>query len=259
MKHTKRILAIVLTLVMLIGTVPVGAFAAIDSDNSATDVPGNTASVVSEAETDGNDEDTTVAPNSDTDTAAAPEEATDEVAESGEVEYLDATGEQQTALATDITAGDTTLTGGWYALKEHLTFEERMIMQGDVNIILCSGALLEATKGITVAGGANVTFYEGSRDAGFVRVTNPDDGLAGIGGGTEAGSGTLTINGSNFDVVGNGNGSAIGSSIYAKCDVTINGGNVSAVGNGAGAGIGNSYNDSDVSKFGGTVTVNGCH
>ena len=322
MKMTKRLLALVLTVVMLIGTVPMGAFAASDSLDTA-------ASVVSEAET----ADTTVASNNEGYTAATAEEATAEDAEAqtyeitytdpahgsvsgalfaaagdtvdltvtadegyildeviirradgygceykngafempaqnvsitvsfrsivGEVEYIDADGERQTALATEITADDTTLTGGWYALKEHHTFDERMILQGNVNIILCSNSYLEAVKGITVADGANVTFYEGSRDAGVVRVTDPDDGLAGIGGGSEAGSGTLTINGSFFDVVANGNGTAIGSSLYAKCDVTINGGNVSAANGGKGAGIGNSYNTSDMSKFSGTVTVNG--
>ena len=149
---------------------------------------------------------------------------------------------------------------GWYAVTRDIEINDRIIINGEVNLILCDGAKLTAKKGITVSPGNTLNIHGQSGGTGkLYAVTTDGTGLtaqenyAGIGGELE-GCGTITINGGNVTANGNGAGIGIGGDRNGGTggNITINGGTVTVKGGNSSAGIGGGNNGS-----GGTIAING--
>ena len=107
-------------------------------------------------------------------------------------------------------------------------------------LILCDGAKLTASKGLTVAGSYALVICAQEGGTGALEATGGNGG-AGIGGGyvTKIAGGTITINGGVVTATGGNGGAGIGgSSGKDGGTVTINGGTVTATGGNGGAGIG---------------------
>ena len=175
-------------------------------------------------------------------------------------------------------AGQTGLSEGWYVVTNGVATSDRIVVTGDVNLILCDGAELNATSGITVAEGARLTIWgQGgehtvpgtavtTRGTGALHAQTPESGdycqAAAIGGENGGTTGDIVVNGGVIVArgawgagIGRGNvaAGAVGS-------VTINGGHVDASGSMGSAGIGSgAYADScPVTIAGGYVHATGC-
>ena len=142
------------------------------------------------------------------------------------------------------------LDGGYYILNNNVSFEERIMVSGDVTLILADGYKLTASKGISVNEGNNLTIVADGEGTGILEATAIDYD-AGIGGDDEHNSGTITINGGTVNVSSNHRGAGIGGGNKGTGTVTINGGIVTVTNEDWGAGIGGG------NKGTGTVTING--
>ncbi len=158
-----------------------------------------------------------------------------------------------------VTSGNTEWEDGWYAVTENVTLGNRVEVEGEVNLILCDGAVLEATKGINVRKGQKLVIWAQSTDkhtAGTLNAVAQD--CAGIGSENYEDAGTIIINGGNISAKSTRDGAGIGTgkgnsqNIYEVKEIIINGGYVYAEGEGAAAGIGSGgFNKSN------TITING--
>ncbi len=149
-------------------------------------------------------------------------------------------------------AGKTT----WYLVNADTEIADRITISGNVNLILCDGAALDALKGIMVAGSSSsLTIYaQSSGDSMGVLNAAGDYGNAGIGTNAENIEPYVTINGGVINAAGGEYGAGIGTgALGGYGEIVINGGVVTAVGGDASAGIGGG------NQGGGymTVTVNG--
>ena len=178
------------------------------------------------------------------------------------VRYLDADGiEKFAADYTLVDSDTTTMSNGWYVVKQEITVPGTVTVTGDVHLILCDGSILN-TAGVKLSEGNSLTIYAQSEDLdtmGSLISTSSTNGQAAIGG-YKGGSGTLVINGGKITAqstksfsaaIGTGASSAYASA-YDCGPVTINGGVVTATAGSYGAGIGGAMNSD-----GGTVVVNG--
>jgi hypothetical protein len=209
---------------------------------------------------------------------------------SAQTSYIDATGATQTATATPLTGSETTLTTGWYSIPSSVaSFSARLVISGDVKIILEDGCDVTITGGISVNSGNSLTLYSQSLGASMGKLTarandtpgtNNAHGDAGIGGDGESATdghdcGTVIINGGyiiaygpnrsneiSFNGAGiGGGGGANGAKGGTGGTIIINNGKVEAYGGDDGAGIGGGCQNN-----GGTITINngevyaeGCH
>ena len=196
------------------------------------------------------------------------------VSSTQDVNYYDPTdGAMKTCLAYATFTGQTTLTSGWYAVMPDTTaVDERIMVCGDVNLVLCDGAELNAMSGISVAEGNSLTIWGQGGEyivpgtaattcgTGTLNAWTGGDQAAAIGGAKAGATGNIVINGG--IVVANGNwGAGIGGGDVAVSSgsVTINGGHVVATGNNGSAGIGGGgyANGCDVTISGGYVVATG--
>jgi hypothetical protein len=192
--------------------------------------------------------------------------------------YIDENGASLTATTTALTGAETALTTGWYSISGTLTFTSRLVIQGDVTIILEDGCDAAVNGGISVNNGNSLTVYAQSDGVvmGKLTATAADTGSgiganAGIGGdGNEDNDGlncgTVVINGGYIVAYagnrtsGKGfNGAGIGGGGCRTAgggghggSITINGGKVEAFGGDQGAGIGGASQGD-----GGTIIING--
>jgi uncharacterized repeat protein (TIGR02543 family) len=187
---------------------------------------------------------------------------TTEITETQSVTYLDESGTEQTCLTyTTMTDGSTSLTAGWYVVNDDVTIADRISVSGTVNLILCNGATLTASKGTTVGSDATLNIYAQTNDeatmgALVADATNDNaNWYAGIGGVNNTAAGTITINGGKINAYGwfaAGIGSGRGNSTVGT--ITINGGIVTAQDNaGYSAGIGGGFSGAKAS----TINLNG--
>ena len=162
-----------------------------------------------------------------------------------------------------VTPTTTTLEDGeTYFVSNDVTVNERIIIDGNVTLVLEEGKTLTASKGIEVAD-HNALTIEGSGSL----VANADEGNAAIGGSAHVSYGIITINGGHITATGGKNGAGIGGgtdNYYVFVDndpnsqVTINGGVVNATGGENAAGIGGGFISSWASIDGlGSVGVPG--
>ena len=184
--------------------------------------------------------------------------------------------------ATVVSSGDTTWgddgNDSWYVVNSNVTIPSRIVVTGNVHLILMDDCTLTAKKGIQVQdndddctnGSPNaLTIYGQAGGTGGLTVPklekfSKDAAIGGTSGVTGA-CGTVTINGGVINVKGEF-GAGIGgyadySLEYKKYKaggaggrITINGGTVTAT-SGWGAGIGGGRGDH--TRHGGIITING--
>lgn len=168
------------------------------------------------------------------------------------VKYIDASGAENTATATLVTADDTawngSTTGGWYVAEDSIEISDRVTVAGNVYLILTDGCKLNVNGGIEVTQGNSLTIYAQSGGTGELTATATGADDAGIGGN----GGNITINGGIVEATGGGSGDGIGG---AGGNIAVNGGQITARTGGNGAGIGGTGGNITIS--GGTVQATG--
>ena len=180
--------------------------------------------------------------------------------------YIDENGSQQT-VSTDVKyliGNETELKSGWYAVGANLDFgDTRLKINGDVKLILKDNCGMTLKKGIYVPGGSTLTVYSQSIDLsennhmGYIKVTGPDFGCAGIGSNSQTSGGKAVFYGGDIEAQGGDRAAGIGSGQNGfgnSFTVEIHNGRIKAHGGSRGAGIGSGYGDSS-GKF--TVTIDG--
>ncbi len=156
-----------------------------------------------------------------------------------------------TAIEESTTTWGTEGAETWYVASDYIVMvDNRIIVKGDVHLILADGSVLNAQGGgITVAdddttlenGSPNSLTIYGQSTGKTMGILYASGGLyqSGIGGGNNSAGGTITINGGEVHAVGYGSGAGIGGGNNGNGgNITINGGNVTAIGGESGAGIG---------------------
>lgn len=184
-----------------------------------------------------------------------------------------------------------TLSAGWYLVTGALATDNRVVVSGDVRLVLADAADFKANAGIDVSGSSSFTVYAQSigADMGSLTATAAEaTGDAGIGSSNGQTAGAITINGGKITATGGSRseqkesvipgeydeivytGAGIGGGEKSACStITINGGDVTASTKGGGfwsnecnsAAIGNGgqnrmdiwYDETPV----GTIVING--
>ncbi len=205
------------------------------------------------------------------------------------IPYIDADGKTRYCVDyADVTeiSESKMVDGTWYVARpaegDANTFDYRLQVNGDVNLILCDGVKMDANKGISVPKGSSLTIWAQSQDENTMgqlkavapeKEGNENNEEAGIGGdGSSQGSGAITINGGHIDATGSLDGAAIGSGGGDQScgPITINGGVITAttapatwIIKGAGAAIGSgSKNESGAASINitdGTIDAKGAY
>jgi hypothetical protein len=171
------------------------------------------------------------------------------------------TGDDACTDYTVVTADTTTFEDGkWYVVSNSVTVSSRITVTGTVNLILCDGATLTASKGITVNSGNTINIYAQIGGTGELNAGS-DTSVASIGGGYRgASSGTVNIHGGKITATGGTNASGIGGALEGgNGEVNIYSGEVTARGKNYAAGIGGYSGKSGgtVNIYGGTVNASG--
>lgn len=106
------------------------------------------------------------------------------------VSHLDENGVERTRTdCLPVVAGDEQWKDGWYAVDSNVSVERRIVVDGDVNLILTDGNALNVKGGIEVTKGNSLTIYAQSTDKdtmGSLTATTRNSGFAdcaAIGGG----------------------------------------------------------------------------
>lgn len=181
--------------------------------------------------------------------------------------YIDANGQRQTAQNPTSVLNMETWNEGWWVADQYAEFNNRVVVNGTVNLIINDGVTLNAKKGIQVHRGNTLNIYTQQSGTGIIKA-NGDIGNSGIGGGYVKGRsgtfedkscGTINIYGGTIEAKGGDSGAGIGSG-YVKSETTdggtinIYGGTITAWGNDGSAGIG-SGEISDAGKFTNPQTI----
>ena len=152
------------------------------------------------------------------------------------------------------------LNRGWYVLNSNLTYGERIVICGEVHLILKDGCTLTAEQGIRINTNATLSIYAqsiGDNMGKLVAIETHHDKAA-IGGNKNYRAGELVIHGGEIEATckdgskyaaGIGGGYGDGSGMK---EITIYGGKVTAKGAKYGTGIGGG-----VYGLAGTITING--
>lgn len=174
------------------------------------------------------------------------------------VSYCDEKGAEHTAncngVITQANIGNYgILTTGWYAVEGTVTGDNRIEVQGTVNLILEDGCSFTVNGGIEVNEGNALTIWGQQEGNGELKAQNVGNYCAGIGGGDGKSGGNITINGGIIQSKGRYRGAGIGGGgSGAGGIITINAGKIQSEGGRGGAGIGGG-----ASGAGGTITMNG--
>ena len=174
------------------------------------------------------------------------------------VPYLDENREQQVCTEykvldqSDVDAG---LSEGWYYVTDLVnTYNKRIVVNGDVKIIIRNGSELKAVQGFEVRSGSSLTVY-GQDGEGYLIATGTS-GNAGIGGNGSAKCGTISINGVNAEVTGGEGAAAVGAGKGGTYGLlVINYATVTATGGDGGAGIGGGQCDSEHAGNDGAIKI----
>lgn len=186
------------------------------------------------------------------------------------VSYIDETGELTYATDFEFLTNDMTeLSDDWYIINdssEVIYFENPIIINGDVSIILQDNQELCASRGIVVTEGNTLTIYSRSLGMDMGKLTTDETkkssykGAAGIGGNLlNPDAGDITICGGSLEIYGGSGAAGIGGGMEGNGGtVTVYNGYVYAEGGtgaiGVGGGLG-SDSDGEFVKTGGTVFI----
>ena len=153
------------------------------------------------------------------------------------ISYVDASGNPQGRK--DCKPVAQTMTTGWYYVDSDRTFDKRMEVSGDVNLILRNYRTLNAKGGIHIPNGSKLTIWaqsQNSAERGRLSAVNPYFYAAGIGTNELNGTGEIVINGGRITATGSqyedGEGFRDGGPGIGCRKVTINAGAVYAYGRG---------------------------
>ena len=156
----------------------------------------------------------------------------------------------------------------WYFAEGDIDINDRLAVEGNVNLILCDGCNLTVVDGITVNEGDSLTFYGQKMRTGVLTAKGIKNNKAVIGGEGGYTNGNITVNGGNINAVvkfkgthswgfaDEGSFAGIGGGWGGSGkNITINAGTVYAKGGNGAAGIGGSgYNNcTDITINGGKV------
>ena len=163
-------------------------------------------------------------------------------------------------LKADNISQYTTLPTGWYAVEGTVTGDNRIEVQGTVNLILEDGCSFTVNGGIEVNEGNALTIWGQQEGNGELKAQNVGKYCAGIGGGSSGAGGIITINAGKIQSEGGYNGAGIGGGIQgAGGTITMNGGEITASGEtkenrqiGKAAGIGGGFGSKGL---GGTILI----
>ena len=186
------------------------------------------------------------------------------------VSYLDADGKECTVADYTLLNKHPDLqndiwNSGWYVVDRSVTFDCRPTMSGEVNIILCDGAVLNMVHGIRNYAGQTLSIYVQSNGGDMGKlIAGSYENQAGIGGNDDESNGIINIFGGRIEATGIHQGAGIGGGDSGDGgEINIYGGDVHAearvktelVTNGVGAGIGGGDNGSAgiIRIFGGRV------
>ena len=159
------------------------------------------------------------------------------------------------------------MTEGWYVVDQSTTYNERMVIDGNVSLILSNGKTLNAMEGIYVKEGSYLFIWAQSSSMRMGKlIARGSGGNAGIGGNEQTNSGTIIINGGNIEATGGSGDGKGGAGIGAGSEgnnqqIYISGGHVKATGGNDSAGIGGArnckYQHVNITIDGGTVIATG--
>ncbi|MBR6149850.1 MAG: chitobiase/beta-hexosaminidase C-terminal domain-containing protein [Lachnospiraceae bacterium] len=173
--------------------------------------------------------------------------------------YLDPTKSEKERIQTcdkfTMITDQQTLKTGWYVVDGEISLEgygSRLVIEGDVNLILLDGSKLRAMRGINVTYENRLTIWaqsEGEQMGQLVANAEESSELeAGIGSGEYIETGYITINGGKIEAIGHKMAAGIGGGFMVTGGhITINGGDITAKGGSlpeqgaGGAGIGGGY------------------
>ena len=189
------------------------------------------------------------------------------------LDYLDEKGVTQTWTGgyADVKSSTWQAAGGfsgWWAVDGEVVLEQRVMVYGDVKLVLRDGCSLKANGGIQVSPGSSLTIYsQGKKTGALTAASREPDGNARATGAAIGGAystagkgnaGTINIIGGVITATSGAPGCAgIGGGTDGTATVTIAGGTVNATGNGNGAGIGGIKDGTKVTVSGGSVTAKG--
>lgn len=94
------------------------------------------------------------------------------------VDYLDENQNTQTVIANILTGNETTLTEGWYFVKDNISYSGELKLLDSVNLILGDNAVMSTAKGMTYAHSGSpwyLNVYAQSGQSGQVGTLNIND------------------------------------------------------------------------------------
>ena len=260
---TKKILATLLSLAMIVGCMPVMVWA--DEAEDIIEEPAEQEieeTVPEESEDDEEEQDS----EQETEETCEPDTYDETVSE---VTFFERSWNGTKVVATERTEGnvpsvpsDGSMTSGWYCLDRNVTVNGRINLTGDTYIILCDGLKLDV-KGIYVPKGSTLTIYGQEYNTGYI-YSHPSTG-AGIGAKSDNHpGGNIVIHGGKIKSEGADHCAGIGGNDDNQKDIgdfTMYGGDVTAIGGESGAGIGGgrACEGGKITIYGGTVTAEGGH
>ena len=182
------------------------------------------------------------------------------------IPYLDANGNNANCTSNSyVSESDTTWNTGWYVVDRTLTINNRIVVDGNVNLILADGATLNAQNGITVYGNNSLNIFAqstGENKGKLLADATQKPNYAAIGGENIEGTmncGTINIYGGYIEAHGGQNSAGIGGGDVSDYKggsggtITINAGTIKSYGgNWYGAGIGGGRHGN-----GGIIRING--
>ncbi|MCR5788568.1 MAG: InlB B-repeat-containing protein [Lachnospiraceae bacterium] len=180
--------------------------------------------------------------------------------------------------AAVVTASTVTMNSGWYVVTEDVNAPSRMMVKGDVHLVLCDGAELDArgnggTMGISVTEGNSLTIYSQAGNTGrLVASSNNVNYYAGIGGNSpedlssnpdpfpylekNKNAGNITIHGGEIIARGSHDSAAIGKAKGGKGGkITIYGGKITAE---RYAGVNGAGSDTGIGGEGADIHISWC-
>ena len=165
---------------------------------------------------------------------------------------------EKTASCTPLSTCGEELGDGWYYVDSDKTYEDRISVDGTVNLILTDGKTLTCNDGINVGPGRNLNIYEQAGGTGKLTARGDTNNCAAIGGKNGQNCGNVTIHGGNVtadcynDNKGEDGAGIGGGDSGTGGHIIIYGGNIEARGSNNGAGIGGGTRGS-----GGTIDIYG--